>query len=88
MRKTFYVLSDDKVMAGARRPPAKAPAEAEPVQPMETDAPDKSQPETVSLLSVGTQSLAAKLSANLASKRKATEPPDHSGASDKSKSRR
>ncbi len=89
VRKTFYVLSDDKVIVGGRRQLAtQAPADADSAQPMETDAPDPAPTTAAKPSSTSTQSLAAKLSANLASKRKATEPPDNSGGSDKSKSRR
>ncbi len=79
VRKTFYVLSDDKVIVGGRRQlSAQAPAGAESAQPMETDSPDTAPSTVTKAPSTSTQSLAAKLSANLANKRKATEPPDNS----------
>jgi hypothetical protein len=93
VRKTFYVLSDDKVVTGLRRqpqPPKAATTETEEGQPMETDTPEATNqaapnvaPQTQSVA----QTLAAKLSANLANKRKATEPPEQSGPSDKPKRR-
>ncbi len=92
VRKTFYLLSDDKVIAGFRRQPQtqKPAAEAEAGQPMETDTIDTT--ETVSPAVApqpvpGTQTLAAKLSASLAQKRKATDPPEQSGTNDKPKRR-
>jgi hypothetical protein len=66
---------------------APAVAEADPSQPMETDASDPS-PGTAPKAAAAAQTLAAKLSANLALKRKATDPPDNTSGSDKSKSRR
>ncbi len=88
VKKTFYVLSDDKVVVGPRvRAQAQATpdiAEKDAVQAMETDgdlAPVQVQQPSAP------QSLAAKLSANLAIKCKATEPADQSGASDRSKTK-
>ncbi len=91
--KTFYVLSDDKVVTGLRRPPqssknnAKDASETETSQPMETDTPEAVAPVVATQPIPGTQSLAAKLSANLAIKRKATDPPEQSGPADKPKRR-
>jgi len=83
------VLSDDKVIVGGRRQlSSQSPADTESAQPMETDAPDTAPSTAAKAPSASALSLAAKLSANLANKRKATEPPDNSGGSDKSKSRR
>ncbi len=89
VRKTFYVLSDDKVVAGVRRPPqtsqaSKSSTETEADQPMETDTTETVAP-IVPSQPPGAQSLAAKLSANLAIKRKTTEPPEQSGTTDKPK---
>ena len=81
-------MSDDKVIVGGRRQlqasQAPAVAEADPSQPMETDP----SPGTAPKAAAAAQTLAAKLSANLALKRKATDPPDNTSGSDKSKSRR
>jgi hypothetical protein len=86
------VLSDDKVVTGLRRQPqssqsSKSAPEAEASQPMETDATEAVAPVVASQPTPGTQTLAAKLSANLAQKRKATDPPDQSGPTDKPKRR-
>lgn len=87
VRKTFYVLSDDKVVAGVRRTPlaSKSGTSTETVQPMETDSEPTVAPVVPSQPSQPT--LAAKLSASLANKRKATEPPEQSGSNDKPKRR-
>jgi hypothetical protein len=87
VRKTFYVLSDDKVVAGVRRTPlaSKSSTSTETVQPMETDSEPTVAPVVPSQPSQPT--LAAKLSASLANKRKATEPPEQSGSNDKPKRR-
>ncbi len=84
------MLSDDKVVVGGRRQlqGSQASKDADPIQPMETDAPESAPNTATKAPPEGTKSLAAKLSANLANKRKATEPPEQSGGSDKSKSRR
>ncbi len=87
VKKTFYVLSDDKVTLGpkVRAPAASAATEKDVVQAMETDndvAPNRVQQPAVQ------PSLAAKLSASLALKRKATEPADQSGSTDRSKAKR
>ncbi len=83
MKKTFYVLTDDKVGAGPRMRPQSGlkPAETDAIQPMETDneanptqQPVK-QPEST-------------LSAKLAAKRKAAEPADGSSTSSSAKNRR
>ncbi len=94
VRKTFYLLSNDKVVAGFRRQPQsqtqKAVAEVEAGQPMETDTIDTTEtvsPAVAPQPAPGTQTLAAKLSANLAQKRKATDPPEQSGNNDKPKRR-
>jgi hypothetical protein len=92
VRKTFYVLSDDKVIVGGRRQlqASQAPANTDSSQPMDTDTSDPSDPgpTTAPKAAPAAQTLAAKLSANLAMKRKATDPPDNPAGSDKSKSRR
>ncbi len=82
------MLSDDKVVAGVRRKPlaSKSSTATEAVQPMETDTAEAVAP-VVSSQPSGAQTLAAKLSANLANKRKATEPPEQSGSNDKPKRR-
>jgi hypothetical protein len=93
VKKTFYLLSDDKVTVGSRaRVTATAAtaaekdvAEKDAVQAMETDGDVAPVPAKAPS---GAQSLAAKLSANLAAKRKASEPADQSGASDRTKPRR
>jgi hypothetical protein len=84
------MLSDDKVVAGLRQRPqtSQASAETDGGQPMETDSADTAAPVMATQPPAGSQTLAAKLSANLAIKRKAAEPPDQSGASDRTKSRR
>jgi hypothetical protein len=92
VKKTFYLLSDDKVTIGQRSRATAATATADKnvaekdvVQAMETDsdvAPVPAKGPTRA------QSLAAKLSASLAAKRKASEPADQSGASDRIKPRR
>ncbi len=91
VRKTFYVLSDDKVVAGVRRTPlaSKSSTSTETVQPMETDTEPAVAPVVPSQPShpTGVPTLAAKLSASLANKRKATEPPEQSGSNDKPKRR-
>jgi hypothetical protein len=91
IQKTFYVLVDGKTTTGPRSinqgPGAagQAAADANAVQPMETDGEPSAAPLQAPS---GGQSLASKLSAKLANKRKATEPADLAGASDKTKSRR
>ncbi len=78
VKKTFFVLTDDKVGAGPRMRPQSGlkPAEKDTAQPMETDSEVVPvQPELT-------------LSAKLAAKRKATEPADGSGTSGNAKSRR
>jgi hypothetical protein len=95
VRKTFYVLSDDKVVAGVRRPLQQSKAsqpstetDTEANQPMETDSSEATTaPNVPPQPPTGTPTLAAKLSANLANKRKATEHPEQSGPSDKPKRR-
>jgi hypothetical protein len=88
VRKTFYVLSDDKVVAGVRRTPlaSKSSTSTETVQPMETDTEPAVAP-VVPSQPTGAPTLAAKLSASLANKWKATEPPEQSGSNDKPKRR-
>ncbi len=89
------MLSDDKVVAGVRRPLQQSQAsksssetETEAGQPMETDTTEATTAPTVPPQPpTATQTLAAKLSANLANKRKATEHPEQSGQSDKPKRR-
>ncbi len=90
MKKTFYLLSDDKVTAGQRARSMAATATADKdvtekdvEQAMETDSDVAPVP-----TKAPAQSLAAKLSASLAAKRKASEPADQSGASDRTKPRR
>ncbi len=82
------MLSDDKVVVGGRRQQQVVQSDAESAQPMETDAPESAPTTAAKAPPAGAQSLAAKLSANLALKHKATEPPDQSSGSDKSKSKR
>ncbi len=84
------MLSDDKVVLGGCRQlqASQAAAGIDSAQPMETDAPESAPAATAKAPPVGAQSLAAKLSANLALKRKATEPPEQSSGPDKSKSKR
>ncbi len=84
MKKTLFVLSDDKVVVGprVRAQAATSSAKKDVPEAMDTDnvtpAPKPANP----------QSLAAKLSANLALKRKASEPADQTVATDKSRPRR
>jgi hypothetical protein len=74
VRKTFFVLTDDKVGAGPRlRPQALLkPAETDPAQPMEIDG-STSQPVPTSRQPAPELTLAAKLAA---AKRKASEAAD------------
>jgi hypothetical protein len=83
VKKTFFVLTDDKVGAGPRLRPQSGlkPAEKDTAQPMETDS------EVVPVQPPAKQHELT-LSAKLAAKRKATEPADGSGTSGNAKSRR
>jgi len=83
VKKTFFVLTDDKVGSGPRLKPGSLSQEptAEEVQPMETDHSEQStstqsQHKTPSK-GAKTPSLASKLAAQ-AVKRKATDPPSSS----------
>ncbi len=82
------MLSDDKVVTGVRRAPlaSKSSTSTETIQPMETDT-EEAVPPVVPSQPSGVPTLAAKLSASLANKRKATEPPEQSGSNDKPKRR-
>ncbi len=80
VKKTFYVLTDDKVGSGPRLRPGSLSQEPAPeeVQPMETDSTEQSTSSSKPLKTPGkaikSPTLAAKLSAQSA-KRKATDPP-------------
>jgi hypothetical protein len=79
VKKTFYVLSDDKIGSGARLKPgilAKKPSNDE--TPMETDVVIVAESEPVQGTSTGSARTAPlqTLSQKLAAKRKATESPD------------
>jgi hypothetical protein len=99
VRKTFFVLTDDKVGSGPRlRPGALSQAPADDAQPMETDSSEQSSstspkqssstsPEPTKAASPKTApatTLAAKLAAQ-AVKRKATDSPNPAAAKQRPK---
>jgi len=77
VKRTFFVLTDDKVGSGPRLRPGSLSQEPTPeeVQPMETDSTDQSTSSSkTSNKATKTPTLASKLAAQ-AVKRKATDPP-------------
>jgi hypothetical protein len=91
VKKTFYVLSDDKIGSGARLRPgilAKKPSSDE--TPMETDVVIVAESEAVQGTSTGSARTAPlqTLSQKLAAKRKATGSPDsHASAANRQKTK-